>query len=81
MIEVKLSRRNLLSLLHKLEMEDSAFTIIKYTDDGMVTLIAEPDEVHYGDRIPGTMHWETERFVMEMNKALEIVREARSTER
>jgi len=67
---VKLSRRNLLALLHKLEMPNSARTIIK--PDG-VTLIVEPD-IHYAGRQPGPMHPETEAFIRELEEALELVR-------
>ena len=70
---VKLSRRNLLTLLHKLEMENSACTIIK---PGGTVVTVELDEVHYADRAegPGPMHPETEQFVADMQAALEIVR-------
>lgn len=68
---VKLSRRNILSLLHKLEMKGSACTIVK--PDG-ITITVEPDEVHYQGRDPGPMHPETEQFLTDMASALEIVR-------
>ena len=72
MIEVKLSRRNLLSLLHKLEMPGSHRTIIK---PGNILVMAECDEAHYAGReAPGPMIPETEAFVSDMMKALEIVR-------
>jgi len=75
MIEITLSRRNLLSLLHKLEMPGSARTIVKYSEDGEeVYVIAETDEIVYADRPPGNMHPETEQFVQDMYAALEIVR-------
>lgn len=50
-----LSRRNLLTLLYKLEREDSARTIEK---DGWY-VSSEPDEEHYAGRPegpPGPMH-------------------------
>jgi hypothetical protein len=70
---VKLSRRNILTLLHKLEMDGSACSIIK-PDDTVV--MVEPDEIHYEGREngPGVMHPETEQFVADMEAALEIVR-------
>ena len=73
MVEVKLSRRNLLSLLHKLEMPSSHCMIAK--PEGFV-IEAEPDEVHYAGRAegPGPMHPDTEAFVRDMEAALEIVR-------
>lgn len=60
--QIKLSRRNLLSLLHKLEMKGSARTLIKPAGEADVVIVAEHDEVHY-DRKPGPMHPETEQFV------------------
>jgi hypothetical protein len=71
--EVVLSRRNILSLLHKLEMEGSERTIIK--PNGMAVRV-ESDEAHYADRPcgAGPMHPETEEFVSDMMKALAIVR-------
>jgi hypothetical protein len=73
---VVLSRRNILSLLHKLEMEGSAQTIVK---PGGIAITVEPDEVHYADRAdgPGPMHHETEQFVRDMEAALKIVRDKR----
>src|ERR1019366_2640292 len=63
-IEVTLSRRNLLSLLHKLDWENSKRTIQKRGPGGMLlTVVAEDDKEHYGDGEAGTMHDETERFI------------------
>jgi len=75
--EVVLSRRNLLSLLHKLEMPGSFCTIIK--PDGTAIKV-EPDEVHYANRVggPGTMHADTEQFVADLEEALKIVRRKRA---
>lgn len=70
MIEVKLSRRNILSLLHKLHMPGSARTIIKPVGDIDVAVIVEPDDEHYGNRVPGPMHPETERFVKAVETAI-----------
>ena len=74
---IKLSRRNLLTLLHKLEMPGSHRTLVK--PDG-VAITVEPDEVHYADRPggPGPVHPETEEFVRDMNEALAIVRRGRA---
>lgn len=69
---VTLSRRNLLSLLHKIDgMENSAGTLVSFNCfvDGeqdmshTVWVKIEPDEVHYADREPGLMHPETEEFL------------------
>jgi hypothetical protein len=74
--QITLSRRNLLTLLHKLEMPGSSCTIVK---PGGFVVHAEPDEVHYKDRPegPGPMHPETEQFVTDMQDALEAVRRLR----
>jgi hypothetical protein len=62
-IEVTLSRRNLLALLHKLDWEDSAHTICKRQDGILLTVMATDNEEHYGDGEFGIMHPETERFI------------------
>ena len=74
-MKIRLSQRNLLSLLHKLEMPGSVRTIIKATDDGEEVLIeAVTDEECYAGRDPGPMHPETEIFVSLLARALKIVR-------
>lgn len=55
-VEVVLSRRNLLSLLSKLDHDWSARTIF----NGDIVVRAEEDDEHYGDRTPGQMHPATE---------------------
>lgn len=61
-----LSRRNLLALLHKLDMEGSAKIICKrMEDDSLLVVRAEDDEQHYGDGAAGPMHPETEKFIKE----------------
>lgn len=70
---VALSRRNLLSLLHKLDMEGSARTLVTndVSDDRglagilMLRVVAEDDDEHYGgrDHPPGEMHPQTEAFL------------------
>jgi hypothetical protein len=63
-VEITLSRRNLLALLHKLDWEGSARTIQKMVGGGVVlTVVAEDDDEHYGDDGAGVMHDETERFI------------------
>jgi hypothetical protein len=82
-MKITLSRRNLLSLLHKLEMRDSARTIVKYTDcefPWKVYITAAPDEEVYADRLPGEMHPETEAFVSMLDRAIEQWRERCTTE-
>ncbi len=69
MITVKLSERNLLSMLHKLCMPGSAREITKWSEDQpgepsqQVAIRVATDEEVYGDRAPGQMHPETEIFV------------------
>lgn len=64
--QVKLSRRNLLSLLHKLDMPGSARTLVKTMTNGHVLYVeAEEDAGHYGDAKPGPMHPATEQFIKE----------------
>lgn len=58
---VTLSRRNVLSLLHKLERDDeegveAARTLMRMTEDNLLlTIVVEKDEQHYGERPPGEM--------------------------
>jgi hypothetical protein len=67
--EVTLSRRNLLALLQKLEMEGSARTLISDNCPPGLELVvrAEDDEEHYAERAepPGPMHPRTEAFIRE----------------
>lgn len=79
-VNVVLSRRNVLSLLHKLEMRGSARTLTggdnyvngEPVDDLLLVLQVEEDNVHYGSRPapPGRMHPSTEEFrrVHEQNR-------------
>lgn len=72
---VKLSKRNVLALLHKVDQDWSAGTIVRAGDpmnlDGEphLTVQVEPDEVHYGDdpvrMAMGTsmMHPDTAEFI------------------
>ena len=69
-ITVVLSRRNLLTLLTKLDVEWSEKTIHSMNafnhegepiHDLSVYVKAEGDYEHYGDRTPGPVHPETER--------------------
>ena len=62
---LKISRRNLLSLLHKLDMEGSHRTILKPYKNSYITIQAEEDDAHYNGRMPGIMHPETEQFIQE----------------
>jgi hypothetical protein len=64
-IGIVLSRRNLLTLLHKLDMPHSARLIVR---EGF-GVRAENDAKHYTDRDPGLMHPETEKFIAEHQKS------------
>lgn len=78
--KVTLSRRNILALLHKLDMQGShrrlentmVFIESEYSDNLMLVLCCEEDDEHYDDDrrlanqgIPGRMHPETETFIRE----------------
>jgi hypothetical protein len=64
-VEITLSRRNLLSMLHKLDhMGDSALAIFRQMPNGwFLTFRGEHDETHYAQREAGEMHPLTEKFV------------------
>lgn len=74
-IEVILSRRNLLALLHKLDMPDSNREITNndvrvngnLATDVMMHLKCENDDEHYAKRVtpPGEMHPDTEAFIQD----------------
>lgn len=61
-IDLTLSRRNVLSLLHKVDWDGSERTIQKYLDGILLNVIVEGDAEHYDDAA-GVMHDETERFI------------------
>jgi hypothetical protein len=72
-MQVRLSRRNLLTLLAKLDIPGSHCTLIK--PDGTV-VVAESDEVHYANRPqPGPMSEETEARVAGISAALASLKE------
>lgn len=55
-VEIVLSRRNLRTLLAKLADEDSVRTIVRDVADGVrLAVLAEDDDDHYRDRVPGAM--------------------------
>lgn len=64
---VTLSKRNLLSLLYKLEMPHSQRGIVK--TDG-TCIMAESDEIHYRNRPPGEMCPGTEDFIIDFEAFL-----------
>jgi hypothetical protein len=65
-IIITLSRRNLLALLQKVDLPpgQSACTIMQESEEGhIVSVTAEPDEVHYQGRTPGRMRGDAETFI------------------
>jgi hypothetical protein len=77
---IALSKRNLLTLLHKLEFPGSKRTIIKPTSTGDVVVSVVTDEEAYRNRAPGPMHPDTEDFIHDMEEALVVVRRVRATQ-
>ena len=66
-MQIILSRRNLLTLLAKLELSRTQPCIIK--PDGCV-VVAEADEVHYAGRKPGVCSDETQAIIDEIEACL-----------
>ena len=66
-INVVLSRRNLRSLLAKLDGAPmhSACQIMRETELGLVIVTAEEDDTHYEGRTPGPVHPDTEGVLRE----------------
>jgi hypothetical protein len=64
---VTLSRRNLLTLLSKLEQPTSKCTIIKA--DG-THIKVESDVAHYGYRQPGPVNEESEAFIRDLEQLI-----------
>ena len=60
---ILLSKRNLLALLNKVDDPDSLKTIYKWTGGVNVKIVAEPDDLHYGEGEPGMMSAKTEKFI------------------
>lgn len=59
-IHLVLSRRNLLSLLVKLDQGDSARTLVKDFPSARVVITSEDDPTHYAETTPGPMSAQTE---------------------
>ena len=77
MLIIRLSRRNLLALLAKLEDPTSTRTIVKYhgyvSHNCNAVICAEPDDEHYRDRgcPPGPMDKKTEQMILLWEEFLE----------
>lgn len=56
LIKVTMSRRNLQTLLFKLDEPSSKRTLLKQVDGGMLVVQAEEDADHYGYKHPGVVH-------------------------
>lgn len=67
-----LSKRNLLTLLHKLVMDGSDRTLIKPGPNGPTVVSVVSDEEAYRNRAPGTMHPQTEMFIRLAAQALKV---------
>jgi hypothetical protein len=76
-VVVTLSLRNVLSLLHKVELPGSARMLMsghgyregELADDLLLLVCVEDDGEHYrGREGPGVMHPETERFISERRR-------------
>ena len=65
MQQVTLSRRNLLTLLARLEQGKDPYIIKPRGALGFVSIAVESDAEHYKDRDPGPMSPETERVIRE----------------
>lgn len=64
---VVLSRRNLLTLLAKLEQGNSTCSLLKPCG---TLVVAQPDEVVYAGREPGDVHPDTLVLMAKIDKAL-----------
>lgn len=53
LIAVSLSRQNLEGLLQQLDEGATEAQIIRLTERGRLVVVAQEDDVHYGDRTPG----------------------------
>lgn len=65
---VTLSKRNLLTLLQKVDLPtaESRCMIQRRCDNGwLITVCCEPDAVHYGEREPGQVRADAARFTKE----------------
>lgn len=67
-VEVSVSRRNLLTLLYKLDKDPTSRCTLEITGDaGFLSVKAEKDEVHYKDREPGRMHPDIETYMRQFD--------------
>lgn len=62
---VILSKRNLLALLHKVDLPEgqSHRTLMRDTEEGTIIVTAEPDADHYTNRTPGEVTPDTQDFI------------------
>ena len=55
-VRITLSKRNLETLLAKLEREDSERTLFTNGHNGLLVVVAEDDATHYANREPGLVY-------------------------
>lgn len=68
---ITLSKRNLLSLLSKVDDPNSARTLYKRTELGVIRVVSEDDATHYGSKTPGPMSKETEDYIKSHSRVKE----------
>lgn len=66
-VHIRLSKSNVLALLHKADNPDSAKTLVKDTDNGTLIVSVEGDDEHYANALRGEMSPETEAFIAQHN--------------
>jgi len=75
-----LSKRNLLTLLHKLVMGDSERALLKPGLGGPTYVTVVTDEEAYRNRAPGPMHPQTETFIRLADRALKVAAKQMQTD-
>ena len=66
-IHIRLSKSNVLALLHKVDNPNSAKTLVKDVGDTTLIVSVEDDDQHYANDIRGEMSPETEAFIAQHN--------------
>lgn len=70
--QITLSRRNLQTLIAKLDGFPKESKAHLMRDDPLtgsrLVVVAEEDDVHYADRVPGAMHLETEERIRQQRE-------------
>lgn len=71
-IHIRLSKTNVLALLHKVDNPDSNKTLIKDCGGDTLIVSVEDDDQHYVNGIRGEMSPETEAFIAQHNPPKKI---------